>query len=361
MKLLSLCVLVLAVPAVSGAAYDMSHVTDEMREFIATTEHLKTLVGMAEQEPEKLAELIRASPLAAIAPNVTVGAPQNASDGALPVVVAHGMGDSCFNPGMKSITQAAANRLGVYGTCIPTGATQLTDTIDGFLKNMDKSVEYFAQKVKADPKLANGFDAFGLSQGNNVIRGYITKYNDPPVRNFMSICGINAGVGAFPQCNPQWPAIGPVCKALTEVLGVAAYNELSQGILFQADYFRDPSRVNASAYLAHSQLADWNNEKDINPAYKANWAKTKKFVWVKGTLDTVVWPREGEWWGAMSTVPGEEFKTVNKMKDTRWYKEDLFGLKTADDAKKNFFESFVGEHIRMTEKQLFSWIDKYFK
>merc|ERR1712159_755874 len=187
-------------------------------------------------------------------PNVTVGPFKvNANASQLPVVVAHGMGDSCFNPGMKSVTQAAGNHLGVYSTCIPTGGSQIMDTIDGFLLNMDKSVDAFKKKVDADPKLKNGFDAFGLSQGNNVIRGYITKYNDPPVRNSMSICGINAGVGAFPQCSPKIPIVGGVCKALTEVLGTAAYYKLSQGILFQADYFRDPSKVNTSAYLKHSQ------------------------------------------------------------------------------------------------------------
>ena len=59
------------------------------------------------------------------------------------------------------------------------------------------------------------------------------------------------------------------------------------------------------------------------------------------------------------------------------YKEDLFGLKTADDAGKNFFESFNGnvrthtctrmrariqmQHIRMTKAELFAWLDKYFR
>eukprot|EP00656_Telonema_subtile_P058605 TRINITY_DN9978_c0_g1_i2.p1 TRINITY_DN9978_c0_g1~~TRINITY_DN9978_c0_g1_i2.p1 ORF type:complete len:237 (+),score=62.53 TRINITY_DN9978_c0_g1_i2:156-866(+) len=228
------------------------------------------------------------------------------------------------------------------------------------LKNMDKSVEAFATKVKADPKLASGFDAFGLSQGNNVIRGYITKYNNPPVRNFMSICGINAGVGAFPMCSPMFPVVGTVCKALTEVLGVLAYNPLSQGILFQADYFRDPSKIHGKAYLKHSQLADWNNEATVNQEYKDNWAKTSKFVWVKGTLDTVVWPREGEWFGAMSEIPGKEFSEVDPMNQTRWYKDDLFGLRTADQAGKVFFESFRGEHIRMTQTELFGWLDKHF-
>jgi hypothetical protein len=34
---------------------------------------------------------------------------------------------------------------------------------------------------------------------------------------------------------------------------------------------------------------------------------------------------------------------------------------SASEQKKNFFESFKGEHIRMTEPELFSWMDKYFK
>lgn len=47
--------------------------------------------------------------------------------------------------------------------------------INGFLLNMDKSVEVFAAKVRADPNLKNGFNAFGLSQGNNLIHGTSTE------------------------------------------------------------------------------------------------------------------------------------------------------------------------------------------
>ena len=47
------------------------------------------------------------------------------------------------------------------------------DTIDGFLKNMHASVDEFAKRVRNDPKLAGGFNAFGLSQGNNLIRGCV--------------------------------------------------------------------------------------------------------------------------------------------------------------------------------------------
>jgi hypothetical protein len=54
--------------------------------------------------------------------------------------------------------------LQVYATCIPTGNNDIEDTVNGFLLNMDKSVEVFAAKVRADPNLKNGFNAFGLSQ-----------------------------------------------------------------------------------------------------------------------------------------------------------------------------------------------------
>ena len=70
---------------------------------------------------------------------------------------------------------ACTPQVGVYSVCIPTGDTRIKDTINGFLLDMDSSVDVFAAAIKADPNLAGGFNAFGLSQGNNLIRGYIAK------------------------------------------------------------------------------------------------------------------------------------------------------------------------------------------
>jgi hypothetical protein len=52
------------------------------------------------------------------------------SPGALPTVTAHGMGDSCFNGGMKQITSLIGKTLGTYAVCVPTG-NRLTDTTNG--------------------------------------------------------------------------------------------------------------------------------------------------------------------------------------------------------------------------------------
>lgn len=117
---------------------------------------------------------------------------------------------------------------------------------------------------------------------------------------------------------------------------------------------------------------------------------------LQGLLDTVVWPREGEWWG--QAKPGEPFDgTALTMNQSSWYLKDTFGLRTAyalpslparctacglsfgsrtlaarsdtltgsfvrqrDEEHKNHFESFMGEHIRMTDPELYGWIAKYF-
>ena len=123
----------------------------------------------------------------------------------LPVVFAHGMGDSCYNRGMDDIVKHTSNLLdGVYTTCIAIGKNQHEDTTNGYFLNMDASVDMFAAKIKEDPKLVQGFHAIGFSQGNNVIRGYIARYNDPPVNSFLSVNGVNAGEGAVLKPNKSF-------------------------------------------------------------------------------------------------------------------------------------------------------------
>ena len=74
------------------------------------------------------------------------------------------MGDSCFNPGMKSITQAVGKFTGTYAICIPTGSDQGSDTNNGFFMTMDKNVEVWAAAIAKNPELKNGFNAARVTQ-----------------------------------------------------------------------------------------------------------------------------------------------------------------------------------------------------
>jgi len=195
----------------------------------------------------------------------------------------------------------------------------------------------------------------GFSQGNSVIRGYIQKYNDPPVATFLSVHGTVMGTSSFPQCNPDGSKL---CTDLAELLGDLAYNELVQNILFQANYFRDPQLESSSAYLRTSQIAAWNNATRTAPSvWRSNFAKTKKFAMIKALKDTMIFPNEGEWWGQFA--PGS-FNKVQAMKDTPDYLNNTFGLRTADEAGKLSFETTAGNHLQFTEEQLMGWVDKYF-
>jgi len=322
--------------------------------------NLYNLTELARDFPQVVLDEIKASPLRAIAPVISEPVTAISSTaGALPTVVAHGMGDSCWEPGMASITKGIGKKTGSYATCVPTGSNIITDTINGFLLNMDKSLDVFAAKIRADSKLAGGFNAIGFSQGNSLIRGYIEKYNDPPVDAFISVHGTVMGVAAFPSCFEQGKPLGLICKALAEVLGDLAYLELAQGILFQADYYRDPVRVTSKAYLTNSQLAQWNNENpaSVNETIVANFAKTSRFAMIKADKDSMVYPNEGEWWGA---IKDGSYGQASEMKATKFYAQDLFGIKSADAAGKISFESTPGDHLQFTDAQLYDWVDKYF-
>jgi len=346
-----------------------------------------------------------ATATASASPANTVSADQ------LPVVFAHGMGDSCFNSGMIRIGEHTSELLGggkgngdgngdsdsdVYVTCIPTGDTKTEDTTNGYFLNMDKSVDVFAARVAADPKLSGGFHAIGFSQGNNVIRGYVARYNTPTVHTFVSVNGVNAGEGTVPGCFPDASeskanenaeanenenekanehnqhnehhqherTVGSFCDLLLEQASRRAYTEFAQEHSFQSNYWRDPRAEKLDDYHRYSQLARWNNEgpHNNNATLNENFARTSLFVWVRATRDSLVWPSEGEHWGCPDASASDPFASpVLPMNETEWYREDLFGLKTAQEAGKNVFETFEGDHLRFTMEDFDRWVLTYLK
>lgn len=82
-----------------------------------------------------------------------------------PVVVWHGMGDSCCNPrSMGAVSKAIEAELpGVYIYSIHVGITR-ADSRAGFFGNVNDQVDQVCQQLRQDPKLQGGFNAIGFSQ-----------------------------------------------------------------------------------------------------------------------------------------------------------------------------------------------------
>jgi len=269
-----------------------------------------------------------------------------------PVVQMHGMGDYANNPmGMIPLRNLIAKQLNTYVVNAALADTDSGDQMGEFFQTLDKEVESFAAFIKNDSKLAKGFNAIGYSQGNLIIRGYIEKYNSPPVFNWISVHGPLVGVAGFPRCQYS----SSICQLFDKFLGDLAYNALAQGILAQSNYLRDPNRI--PEYLSGCQFLPFvNNEKNVDATYKKNFLSLEKLVAVKALKDTMIFPNDSEWWGFYADGSNTQILAMN---ETKWYQEDLFGLQTFVKAGKHDFLTTPGDHLQFSDKFISNVVKKY--
>ncbi|XP_076361549.1 palmitoyl-protein thioesterase 1 [Tachypleus tridentatus] len=265
-----------------------------------------------------------------------------ASNASLPVVIWHGMGDSCCNPlSMGSIkTFLEKNIPGVYVNSLMIGNNIIEDTENGFFMNSNKQVTLVCEKLMSDPKLENGYNAIGFSQGGQFLRAVAQRCPTPSMVNLVTFGGQHQGVYGFPRCPGDNSTI---CDYIRKLLNYGAYIGWIQSYLVQAQYWHDP--LNEKEYKEKSIfLADINNENSKNETYKKNLMKLKNFVMVRFSQDTMVDPKDTEWFGFY--YPGQAKNTFT-LQNSTLYKEDWLGLKQMDkDGKLHFLET-KGDHLEI--------------
>jgi len=263
-----------------------------------------------------------------------------------PVVLWHGMGDTCCDPlSMGAIKRYIEKELpGVYVYSIEIGNNTVEDEANGFLMNVNDQIVEAHNKISNDSELAQGFNAVGFSQGGQFLRAYNQRFNDPPVYNLISVGGQHQGVFGFPRCPG---ANVTLCEIVRDLLNLGAYDSLVQDHLVQAEYWQDPK--NEDEYLKYSVfLADINNNlAQKNETYKQNLMTLQNFVMVQFLNDTMVQPKESEWFGFYN--PGQD-KTVFTLQESPLYQEDWLGLKQMDSEGKLTFLATIGDHLQFTHE-----------
>jgi len=233
-----------------------------------------------------------------------------------PLVIWHGMGDSCCNPlsmgRIKNLIEKNVSDIYVYPLMIGNSVASVNkiffkfklkkifksfvfkkDTTNGFFMNVDDQIELAYTLIKNDPNLVNGYNAIGFSQGGQFLRALAQRYSDPPMLNLISIGGQHQGVYGFPRCPVDDVTI---CDYIRRLLNYGAYVGFVQNNLVQAQYWHDP--MQEDEYRKYSVfLADINQERVFNENYKNNMLKLKNLVLVKFNQDGMVVPRESEWFG----------------------------------------------------------------
>ncbi|XP_020629307.1 palmitoyl-protein thioesterase 1-like [Orbicella faveolata] len=181
------------------------------------------------------------------------------SNGTVPVILWHGMGDSCCNPlSMGSIKSMLEDKIpGIYVRSLMIGDSIIQDMENGFFMNANDQIKQVCEKVAADPKLKDGYNALGFSQGGQFLRALAQRCPNPPMLNLISFGGQHQGVYGFPRCPGDNSTI---CDYIRKLLNLGAYESWIQDFLVQAEYWHDP--LNEEEYRDKSIfLADINQEK----------------------------------------------------------------------------------------------------
>lgn len=265
-----------------------------------------------------------------------------------PLVIWHGMGDTCCNPlSMGAIKKMVENQIpGIYVLSLQIGNSFIEDMENSFFLNANDQVARVCEQLAKDPKLQQGYNSMGFSQGGQFLRAVAQRCPYPPMRNLISIGGQHQGVYGLPHCPGQ---SSHVCDWIRKVLNFEAYTKTVQEHLVQAEYWHDP--LHEEDYRNYSIfLADINQERAVNESYKSNLQALQKFVMVKFLEDTMVIPQDSEWFGFYK--PGQS-EYIIPLQNSSLYTEDRLGLREMDKAGKLVFLGVEGDHLRFTDK----WFD----
>jgi len=272
----------------------------------------------------------------------------SASANPTPIVIWHGMGDSCCNPlSMGSVKRYLESKIaGVYVLSLMIGDNIIQDVENGFVMKIPDQIELACNIITNDTRLTDGFHAVGFSQGGLFIRGMIQECGHKvKVKNLVSIGGPQQGVYGVPQCLGENHVL---CDYMRRLLNYGAYTSWIQNLLVQAQYWHDP--LAEQEYVEKSLfLAKYNNQGARVSKYRENMINLENVLLVKFSRDTVVDPKGSEWFSWFESSAGKKIVGLN---ETLLYRQDWIGLKLLNEENRLHFMEIDGNHLHMDRKSL---------
>jgi len=213
---------------------------------------------------------------------------------------------------------------------------------NSYFMNVNDQVTQVCSMLKNDTRFAGGYNAIGLSQGGQFLRAVAQRCPDPMMYNLISLGGQHQGVFGLPKCSApkkEW------CEIVDKLITHVAYADWVQRFLVQAEYWHDPFKNDD--YVQKSVfLADINNERSVNQTYKENLQRLDNLVLVLFENETIVQPKESEWFGYFKVGSDKEMVPMEK---SVLYTDDRLGLKAMKEAGKLHLLSSPGDHLQFTK------------
>ncbi|KAM1338857.1 hypothetical protein ACFX2H_037451 [Malus domestica] len=244
----------------------------------------------------------------------------------VPFIVLHGIGDQCSNKGVKQFTEQLSNFSGTEGYCIEVG----DGTWDSWFLPLEEQTRIVCDKVKEREE---------LRQGNLIGRGVVEFCIDgPPVKNFISLGGPDAGTASVPLCGS-----GIFCIIVNKLLKSEIYTDYIQEHLAPSGYLKLPNKCKF--------LPKLNNELpgEKNSTYKERFSSLQNLVLIMFEHDTVLIPKETAWFGYYED---ESFKSILSPQQTDLFTEDWIGLRNLDEAGRVMYISVAGGHLGISTSDM---------
>ena len=176
--------------------------------------------------------------------------------------------------------------------------------------------------------------AVGFSQGGVIWRAMIESWDDHNVDTFISIAAPQSGQAGIP---PKYLAsLGNLPfvkmaqsqgKTISEAdMKLLPYDPRVQQVFAPSNYYRNPATY--KLYLKTNFFPKLNNEignKKEKRKQKNNFERLRKLVLIGGPDEETIVPWQSEMFGFISAD-----QNIITMKKTKFYKKNLFGLKTLD-------------------------------
>lgn len=218
---------------------------------------------------------------------------------ARPVVLMHGIESHSENLADLAGWVATTFNRTVFNVELGDGDSYSTDT------PMWQQIDAFNDVISNNTALSDGFDFIGISQGGLIGRGYVSRYNSPPIANLITLVSPHGGV-------------------YDKNLGfIDFYSPIAQSTLSFAGYWRDPTEL-VKYHLFSSFLSALNGEKPL----KRNKAlqSLANFAMVFSPNDEIIKPPSS---GIFDTFNSD--LSILTLENNPIYTEDWIGLKVLNE------------------------------
>ncbi len=275
-------------------------------------------------------------------PNNPTNNLENQNQG-LPIAVFHGVNGAC-----EGFVDNWADYLGKqtnsYSRCLEYGAHS---------KSAYRSFESIGKTacdlLNSDDNFNGDFNIVGFSQGGLVARYIIEVCKiKGRIKNVLTFGSPHAGIELVPCHTDGY--LKNLCY-LGDLVLPYIFGKLPFLTRFFSplSYFRSP--LYEKLFEERSYLAYLNNEmKEKSDDFKKKFTSLEKLVLIKFSEDDMVRPNQSAWFMKFT----KEYK-LEEYKDSKFYMEDMLGLKYLNDNGRVEFVEFEGRHMHLRKNEM----DKY--